>query len=72
MINVITEARKKLLSNNFTKLNDTDYKKSDFIVRVFPDFTIDAYNEDYYWGGSIYDVKIDDLISDINEFIQGR
>jgi hypothetical protein len=72
MNDVINDARKKLLFNNFLKQSDGVYIKNDWTVRLFPDFTVDAFNDDYYWNGNIHDINIDDVISDINEFVEGR
>lgn len=72
MNDVFNDAKKKLLINNFLRQSETVFTKNDWTVRLFSNYTMDAFNDDYYFGGSIYDVNIDDVIADINDFIEGR
>lgn len=62
-------AQQKLLIGGFAKDSDSEFVKNDWTVRFFVE-QFEAFNNKYYFREDLTNIDMDDVISDINGFIE--
>lgn len=63
------EAKQKLLTGGFAQESDSEFVKSDWKVRFFVE-QFEVFNDTYYFRGDVINTDMNDVISDINGFIE--